>query len=309
MSTVAAAMRLSRRLPPFRVTRTAAAAIRSHTSCSSSGETTISPYVISRRSVHPATGQPPHHSRGSGGKSFSGGRQPVKDRYPPVTTDLADPRRRLAILVDGTNTGLLSDGGASMTQIQATSALYTNVLAAVQEVGVPVLLRVFAHQLPSAWDGVFAGGVAGTAPPPSDQTVGGGLAALPPLTLIPAAGPSAAASPLMMQVEYFRVERFIPIAMQMEADARHLYEFRHMNKVEGVCYVCHEVDRSLYVSLMEEQCKGSAPVVQQLLKSAEAARGGRHGDEAVAMFFNQYLLDELGMASEMPTDGRSKNGA
>ena len=262
----------------------------------------------------------------------------MKDRFPPVPTDLVDPRRRLAVLVDGSNSNLIPDGCTSLEQIYHRSALFTTVLPAVLQVGVPVLLRVFAHQLPSAWEPLLAGSVSSA--DPTAQAEGreegegeGGVASRAPVagqgpSLVPLPVPAASDTATLndalrsrVQIEYFRVERFIPVAMQIEADARHLYELRSLNKVEGVCYVCHEVDRAMYTSLMQEQRAGSAALAGLLYGQEAAGSQGSSGrrphrssssssEEAVpSAFFNQYVLDELGLADELLIDGRSKDGS
>ncbi|KAG5511937.1 hypothetical protein JKF63_07762 [Porcisia hertigi] len=280
---------------------------------------------------HRPSSAPPRHARPVGGRG------PVKDRFPPVPTDLADPRRRLAVLVDGSNPNLIPGSCTTADQVYRTSSLFNTVLPAVLQVGVPVLLRIFAHQLPAIWEPLLAGSTAtthGTSASASDSvpTDSAGhpipiLLPLPPLSsplssATSASPPQAAAAAVEeeaavitphIQLDYFRVERFIPLAMQIEADARHLYEFRHTNKLEGVCYVCHEVDRAMYISLMQEQRTGSADL-EGLLR--EVNHTGQEGGPSVqeeratsAAFFNQYVLDELGMAGELLTDARSKNGA
>ncbi|GET85580.1 hypothetical protein, conserved [Leishmania tarentolae] len=258
-----------------------------------------------------------------------GGRGPVKDRFPPVPTDLADPRRRLAVLVDGSNPNLIPGGCTTADQVYHTSALFATVLPAVLQVGVPVLLRVFAHQLPAVWEPLLAGSSSSSTTTTTTTITQDGNASASyqtptdsagqPISLIPLPlqGSSSASSTTeasvvapRVQLEYFRVERFIPIAMQMEADARHIYEFRHTNKVEGVCYVCHQVDRAMYVSLMEEQRTGSVELAGLLRElHGKSQRVGGKGKTSEAAFFHQYVLDELGMAGELPADSRSKNGA
>ncbi|KPI84193.1 hypothetical protein ABL78_6751 [Leptomonas seymouri] len=259
----------------------------------------------------------PRQSRRAGGHTHTAasgggvGRGPMKDRVPPVPTDLVDPRRRLAVLVDGSNSNLIPGGCTSMDQLCRSSALFSAVLPAVLQVGVPVLLRVFAHQLPSVWEPLVVGNTDYARESSSTLKSSRGTSNAHPLSLIPlppppseaSSSPSADTAQPRIQVEYFRVERFIPIAMQIEADARHLYELRALNKVEGVCYVCHEVDRAMYVSLMQEQRRGSAALAGLLQHDRPEATA-----EAAA-FFNQYVLDELGMADELLIDGRSKDGS
>jgi hypothetical protein len=309
------------------------------------------PHPSSPYHTRPTTRQQRRPTSESSSTSSPVGRGPVKDRLPPVPTDLADPRRRLAVLVDGTNPNLIPGECTTLAHIRRASPLFSTVLPAVLQVGVPVLLRVFAHQLPSAWEPLIAGshntsayrvdGDAGndlqgrressSAATAVDDADADAMKAAPlqgssSPSLIPLPGPSSSSSsssPVSssssssamqpcMQVEFFRVERFIPVAMQIEADARHLYELRSLNKIEGVCYVCHEVDRAMYVSLMQEQRSGSAALAGLLHQSDSSSSSSRSpGSNSVgtAAFFNQYVLDEFGMADEMVIDGRSKDGS
>ncbi|ESL10821.1 hypothetical protein TRSC58_01439 [Trypanosoma rangeli SC58] len=193
---------------------------------------------------------------------------PVKDRFPPVLTDLSDPRRRLALLVDASSV--------------EPCVFYNTVLPAAKKVGVPVLVRAFAVQLSREWESHVAG---------SDATRGlgcdpnnSGAVETAEATKIgnEKEERTIVSTPLCAPVEFFRVERFIPVSMQMEADANHIFDFRRQNKIEAVCFVCGEVDRGVF--------EGFLPNI--------AGNG-----------FNQYVLDELGMAREVLEDGRSADGS
>ncbi|EPY28118.1 hypothetical protein STCU_05292 [Strigomonas culicis] len=249
---------------------------------------------------------------------------PVKDRYPPLSTDLADPRRRLAILIDGSALPLFpsapaaagtaldaaADGSAaSLEKLLLDSALYNTLLPAVAQVGVPVLIRLFYFQMLNEWAPFFThpqqSPSMGAAAASATDTERGGRRSIETRQLstnvaatalqLPATAPPDGASTSstndnhMIQLEFFRVERFIPIPMQIEADAQHIYNYRHYNKIEGVCYVCHEVDRAIYERLMEKN-------VQPHPSSQKS-------------FFNQFLFDELGLAREMANDGRQGDGS
>lgn len=266
---------------------------------------------------------------------FNHRRGPMKDRYPPMSVDLADPRRRLAVLVDGTNAHLLaglrggSVGGGTPSQSAdeagspssdgalRNTALYTTILPAVMQVGVPVLLRVFAQQLSMEWEMLLAGGSGRSRmiPLPGSSTrPSSGSPSAPPdeadstPRAAPTSDPSLATYPTepSLQMEFFRVERFIPIPMQIEADAQHLYDFRDANQVQGVCYVCHEVDRAMYEEMMRRQRTG-APALSDR-RGGGAATVSASSRVPPAAFFNQYLLDELGMVKEMNVDGRPGDG-
>lgn len=178
---------------------------------------------------------------------------PVKDRFPPLAADLSDPRRRLALLVDASSV--------------EPRVFRNTILPAARKVGVPVLVRLFAVQLSGDWEPLVAGsgGTAANSRGGSDDAALGTTGTLP-----------------CPPVEFFRVERFIPIPMQIEADANHIFDFRQQNKIEAVCFVCGEVDRGVF--------EGFLPNI--------AGNG-----------FNQYVLDELGMAKEVLEDGRSADGS
>ncbi|CCW61454.1 unnamed protein product [Phytomonas sp. EM1] len=94
--------------------------------------------------------------------------------------------------------------------------------------------------------------------------------------------------------------------MQIEADAQHLYNFRDYNKIEGVCYVCHEVDCSVYEALMEEQHRPTPQSIELGFRS-DTSESSPHPSSTT--FFNQYLIDELGMVKDINVDGRSDDGS
>lgn len=349
-------------------------------------------------------------------------RGPLKDRYPPMAVDLADPRRRLAVLIDGSaHTRLLQPvvhgrGTGGQTQLSTAAgahhgpsrihhtALFTHVLPALYAFGVPVLLRVFGYELLPEWGRLIAGhdddeDYASTAE--SGEESGGGsttrtghvnesasaahgrsvstdvtssrdgsmqrrragstiIKSVLTLPEMPGCCPSwvagsgagagagahaatdssrkAYALPgsettscaeaskqvgeeavcrgrgvrhhAMVEVEYFRVERFIPIPMQMEADAQHIHDFRAQNKVEGVCYVCTETDRAVYERVMTQQQQQQQPTGAELSSLPESLQNQLRAAsmDSSSVFFNQYLFDELGLVKEINVDGRLGDG-
>ncbi|EAN89073.1 hypothetical protein C3747_13g460 [Trypanosoma cruzi] len=214
--------------------------------------------------------KPWRHQRGGGPKSSTHGHNgPVKDRFPPILTNLSDPRRRLAILLDASSV--------------EPRVFYNTVFPAAKKVGVPVLVRIFAVQLSSEWESHVAGSD-GAKMSGRDLSSSSGAEAGEKTKICNeeqeerTTGNTSSCPP----VEFFRVERFIPVSMQMEADANHIFDFRLQNKIEAVCFVCTEVDRGVF--------EGFLPNI--------AGNG-----------FNQYILDELGMAKEVLEDGRSADGS
>ncbi|RNF27000.1 uncharacterized protein Tco025E_00756 [Trypanosoma conorhini] len=193
---------------------------------------------------------------------------PVKDRFPPVLTDLSDPRRRLAVLVDASSV--------------EPRVFYNTILPAAKKVGVPVLVRTFAVQLSSEWESHLSGSGATKKLDRDLNSSAEAEAADMPEIVNGGEERTIGNTSLYTPIEFFRVERFIPVSMQMEADANHIFDFRRQNKIEAVCFVCSEVDRGVF--------EGFLPNI--------AGNG-----------FNQYVLDELGMAREVLEDGRSADGS
>nr|CCC89735.1 conserved hypothetical protein [Trypanosoma congolense IL3000] len=208
-------------------------------------------------------------SQRRGGVNSGGGGGLVKDRYPPVTTDLSDPRRRLALLVDAS--------GVEPRVFRNT------ILPAALKVGTPVLVRIFAVQLSNEWESLVAGSGSARRAPEADATDDSPGADTGSRNSGEAGGDVGGMTRTWCPpVEFFRVERFIPVPMQMEADANHIFDFRQQNKIEAVCFICNEVDRGVFEGFLSNIAG--------------------HG-------FNQYVLDELGMAKEVLEDGRSADGS
>lgn len=172
---------------------------------------------------------------------------PTKDRSPPMAYDPLNPKRKLAVLVDA--------------QKVDADVFCRNIEPALHQVGVPILIRLFDHELSPRWASITAGGLADAKDGTSEAVQR------------PSVGPS---------IEWFRVERFIPVSMQIMADANHIYDYRSYNCVDAACYVCTELERPHYEALFS-RLKGNG--------------------------FNQYLFDELGLAVELNEDKRSRDGA
>ena len=82
--------------------------------------------------------------------------------------------------------------------------------------------------------------------------------------------------------EWFRVERFIPIHMQMAADAHHIADHCRDNKIQGIVYVVSETDKYHYEQYFD-RLRGKG--------------------------LNQYIFDENGLAAQTEEDGREGDGA
>lgn len=206
-------------------------------------------------------GGPPRHQQPRrdhyAPKQSNNDQLPIKDRSPPKAYDPQNPKRRLAVLVDA-------------SKVDA-DVFCRSVEPILPEVGVPVLIRIFDHHLSKPWKNLTAGHLSAAAEDAAKASAAGAALAVPQRTSM---------SPT---IEWFRVERFIPISMQMAADAQHIFDFRDFNRIEAVSFVCSELDRPYYEATLLQRLKGKG--------------------------FNQYLYDEMGLAMEMLEDGRSRDGA
>lgn len=222
----------------------------------------------------------------------------LKDQSPSIVVNTRDCRRRLAVLIDASNTSFLHPSAPS-TPLPTQPALegepkvqwtYPPLLPSIREgiekVGVPVLFRLFAHRraLPSVWEPYCL---------PWKQCQG----VAEPST---SAAPEKATSMIIMQ--HFEVEPFIPIPMQMEADAEHLFRYRSFNKVEGVCYLVKGAESGVW----KEQTEAVAKIWEKPDGTSDA---GEKAEMNSDRFFNQYVFDEMGLVSAVCNDGRSSNGA
>lgn len=82
--------------------------------------------------------------------------------------------------------------------------------------------------------------------------------------------------------EWFRVERFIPLHLQMAADANHIARYCRVNKIEGIVYLVSETEKFQYQGYF-----------------------GRLAGQGL----NQYVFDEHGLAAQHLEDGREGDGA
>jgi hypothetical protein len=82
--------------------------------------------------------------------------------------------------------------------------------------------------------------------------------------------------------EWFRVERFIPLHLQMAADANHIARYCRQNKIEGIVYLVSETEKFQYQGYF-----------------------GRLAGQGL----NQYVFDEHGLAAQHLEDGREGDGA
>ena len=151
----------------------------------------------------------------------------IKDRYPPRRYDADEPRRRLAVLVDG-----------SMISAETFAKVLPGIEAAA---GVPIVTRIFDTELRAGWQELVVSNA----------------------------------------VEWFRVERFIPVHMQLGADAAHLARYKHLNMVQGLAVVCTASEKGYYEQFYE--------------------RRGLRG-------VNVYCFDSEGEHSMRDADGRPGNG-
>lgn len=187
---------------------------------------------------------------------------PTKDRFPPATYDPRNPKRRLAVLVDA-------------SKISADTFL-ADIEPAIHSCGVPVIVRVFDTDLRPDWVPVVEGSMSAAAVREGIVAIGNG--GLPQRTSAYSSTPDVPPP----SIEWFRVDRFIPVSMQMSADANHIFEYRSQNKVEGVCYVCTSVERQRF-EVYFDRLQG---------------RG-----------YSQFAFDEGGLGGKLVEDRRSLDGS
>ena len=127
--------------------------------------------------------------------------EPQKDRFPYKNVDEADKRRRLAILINLGESGTTYNAEDSLTIDQ-----YQSCVNKLSVIGYPVLMRFFAHDSKFQLNAML-----------SDEW----------------------RNYLQSQpsFELFRVEPFIPIPLQIEADASHIAMNRHKNLAEAIVYI------------------------------------------------------------------------
>lgn len=211
---------------------------------------------------------PPHQGGGSAaaGTGLKPHLQetPTKDRIPPATYDPRNPKRRLAVLIDA-------------SKISADTFI-TTIEPALHGCGVPVIVRVFDTDLRPDWVPVVEGSMSAAAVREGITSLDGGGGASSPRSATYASTPDVPPP----TIEWFRVDRFIPVSMQMSADANHIYEYRTQNKVEGIAYVC---------------------------TSAERQRFEVYFDRLVGRSFAQFAFDEEGLGGKLVEDRRSLDGA
>lgn len=232
---------------------------------------------------------------------------PTKDRMPPSHYNPADPRRRLAVLIDGS---------------RVDAATYaSSIEPAIYQFGVPIIVRVFDTELRDGWlelvepaTAAYSGAGANTAASSDSphanletkRTLGKPFRAAEADELkrleerhtakstTPSSSPNASrrasssstnpmATAVLPAIEWFRMDRFIPVNVQMAADAQHIFDFRLGNKVEGVVFVCTESER--------------------------AARFEKYFARLQGQGFSQLSFDEKGVATSYIEDGREGDGS
>ena len=188
---------------------------------------------------------------------------PTKDRIPPATYDPRNPKRRLAVLIDA-------------SKINADTFI-TSIEPALHGCGVPVIVRVFDTELRPDWVPLVEGSMSAAA-------VREGIASLDEGGASSPRAATYASTPDVPPptIEWFRVDRFIPVSMQMSADANHIYEYRSQNKVEGIAYVCTSVERQRFEVYF---------------------------DRLVGRSFAQFAFDEEGLGGKLVEDRRSLDGS
>lgn len=247
-------------------TATTTTLMRQRTSVTAAATMTSSQFRYSSRGGG-ADSDAPHQGGGAAGTGLKPHLQetPTKDRIPPATYDPRNPKRRLAVLIDA-------------SKISADTFI-TTIEPALHGCGVPVIVRVFDTDLRPDWVPVVEGSMSAAAVREGIASLdgsGGGASSTRSATY--ASTPDVPPP----TIEWFRVDRFIPVSMQMSADANHIYEYRTQNKVEGVAYVCTSVERQRFEVYF---------------------------DRLVGRSFAQFAFDEEGLGGKLIEDRRSLDGS
>eukprot|EP00760_Papus_ankaliazontas_P028392 PhM_4_TR3675/c0_g3_i1/m.20154 len=137
---------------------------------------------------------------------------PTKDRFPPVGFNASDHRTRTAVLIDAS---------------AVTPEQYALLVPKIQNNDSRTLLlqRVFSTDpMPPLWADAIK---AQQQPTAAAGLVGVGM------------------------FERFKVESFMPVHIQMMADARHIAELRRDNRMQGIAVVCGTAEHKQYAAVAE----------------------------------------------------------
>eukprot|EP00744_Colponema_vietnamica_P023887 GILI01034706.1.p1 GENE.GILI01034706.1~~GILI01034706.1.p1 ORF type:complete len:204 (+),score=29.75 GILI01034706.1:52-663(+) len=195
---------------------------------------------------------------------------------PPASYNPRDPRRRLAVLIDG-------------SRIDAETYVST-IEPALCQYGVPVLVRVFDTELRDAWLGLVepalasSGGMGGGSKINNSQSDSQVKNISRETTSYEAMDrPAAANNKHLPVIEWFRMDRFIPVPIQIAADVQHIFDYRSGNKIEGAVIVCTENERATRFEKFFSRVQGKG--------------------------FSQITFDEKGPGVVLIEDGRDGDGS
>jgi hypothetical protein len=179
----------------------------------------------------------------------------VKDREPFPGSELRDGKLKLAILIDGE---------------KVTAQTYAHKIEKeLLKEGTICLRRYFRYEKSQLWTSLFLEeetlGNTG-----NDENINGkpqiDESASPRKTPI-----TVSVTGLLGPPQYFRVDSFIPINMQLEADAAHIVEFRNENLTSGVVFVVDSKEVKNYEVLVQNSFKPIADSSKSPLKLFVAA--------------------------------------
>lgn len=187
----------------------------------------------------------------------------VKDREPFPGSELRDGKLKLAILIDG-------------EKVLAQTYAHKIEKELLKEVGTICLRRYFRYEKSQNWTSVFL----------EEETLGNNSGSGEHQNqnnnnksqIVDESSSSPRKTPITMSVtgllgppQYFRVDSFIPINMQLEADAAHIVEFRNENLTTGVVFVVEPKEVPNYEVLVRNSFKPIADSSKSPLKLFVAA--------------------------------------
>ena len=177
----------------------------------------------------------------------------VKDREPFPGTELRDGKLKLAVLIDGEKVNPENYQKFAEKEISQSGTI--------------CLRRYFRYEKVPEWSSLFHRGVSSTSEAEvsgeqsgmdkNNKTSTSGKTNTNTTSSLPRKTPNTASiDTLLGPPQFFRVDSFIPINMQLSADAAHIVEFKNENLVTGVVFVVAKDEVPAYETLIENNFLG-----------------------------------------------------
>ncbi len=167
----------------------------------------------------------------------------VKDREPFPGTELRDGKTKFAVLIDGEKVSPENYQKNVEQQILTVSSSNEQM-----KKNAICLRRYFRYEKSQEWASRFS---------VDNNNETGGVEESGEIseTTIRKTPNTSSINALLGPPQYFRVDSFIPINMQIAADAAHLVEFRNENLISGIVFVVCAEEVEAYQTLVENNFK------------------------------------------------------